>query len=135
MNTLKLKGKTWPAGPISAQSLPACVTSYMRPSSRAITLNRAEGNLGSLTRLLDEPPDLQTPAISPNLLPISGEPRFDFLAIFSSTVLLVILLAILFERILGLDKLLANFLRRVSAKRAAERRRRLERSYNRDDED
>ena len=96
---------------------------------------RAQGNLGSLTRLLDETSDLPTPSFTPEVLPITGEPRFDFLAILSSSLLLVVLLGITFERVLGLDKLLANFLRKLAAKRAAERRQRLERSYKMDDDD
>ena len=97
--------------------------------------DRAEGNLGSLTRLLEEPHGISPPAFSPQVPSISGEPRFDFLAIFSSTILLAVLLAITFERILGLDKLLANFLKNYAARRVAERRRRLESSYDKDEED
>ena len=102
---------------------------------RKSSLLRAGGNLGSLTRLLEEPSDFATPEIGPEVLPMTGEPRFDFLAILSSTILLVVLLGIAFERILGLDKLLANFLRKLAVKGAVERRQRLERSYEADDED
>ena len=96
---------------------------------------RAEGNLGSLSRLLNEPEGIRPPSTAPEILPYNGELQFNGFAIFGSTVLLLILTAILFERILGLDKLLAKYLKDIVAKRQSARRQDLERLYNESNDD
>ncbi len=49
-------------------------------------------------------------APTPDLLHFSGGPTFDGPAVFASTLLLCILLAISLERVLGLDRVVANAL-------------------------
>lgn len=66
----------------------------------------------------------------PDIKPIDGELQFNGYAIAGSLILLVVLTGIAFERILGLDKLLANFLRSILAKRSAKNRQTLEDLFN-----
>jgi len=47
---------------------------------------------------------------APDLLHFSGGPTFDGPAVFASSVLLCILVAISLERVLGLDRVVANAL-------------------------
>lgn len=51
-----------------------------------------------------------------------GEIRYDGYAILGSSILLLLLLAILFERVLGLDRIFARFLKKMVASRRDQRR-------------
>ena len=83
-------------------------------------------NLGALSRTLNDG-SISTEQLLPP--PAShafvGGTTIDGPAIFASTLLLMILLGISFERILGLDRLVANALREWKAGRTAEQRRKM----------
>lgn len=59
-----------------------------------------------------------------------GELYIDGQAIFGSSILLILLLAISFERILGLDKLLNKYIMEWKEKRTNEKRQQLSKNFN-----